>query len=359
MGAAERGLSIQRERGDDAALGVGLGQIAEILKSQQRYAEADIRYGEALDAARSAGDLGLQGTMLQHQATMQREMGNSGRAVELYKKALVLFEQAGDVGGQMRTCDLLGTAERLLDHLDAAEAWYSRSRELAEKRNDRYHLAVIAQNVGILHQTRAKQAGEAEARGVHLRRAVASIEESLAIKLELEDQVGAAASFQGLGVLHRMLGDFDRAEENLRRGLGVYESLDMPEVYMFYAALAQVAHDRGDAKAAAEWQAKHDAKLAELERLRRGDGPAGVPAQLVQAVLALARAVHETRVRGVALPVEAAEALAQLSGLPAPLGDVGDFLRGVADGETPPLPPDLPSELGEVLEGLVEALRSS
>ncbi len=57
-----------------------------------------------------------------------------------------------------------------------------------------------------------------------------------------------------------------------------------------------------------------------------------------------------------ALPVEAAETLAQRSDLPAPLGDVGDFLRGVTDGGTPSVPSDLPSEIGEVLEALVGAL---
>ncbi len=197
------------------------------------------------------------------------------------------------------------------------------------------------------------------ARGAHLRRAVASIGESLAIKLEMGNQVGAASSYSQLGQLQRMLGELDGAEESLRQSMAIRESLNLPDVYKDYAILADVARDRGDAKAAAEWQAKYDAKLAELERLRRGDGPAGVPAQLVQVVLALARAVHEARVRGAALPADAAEALAQLSGLPAPLGDVGAFLRGVADGETPAMPSDLPSELGEVLEGLVGALRSS
>ncbi len=359
IGVAERGLAINRERSDGRSIAAGLGQIAEILCSQQRYAEADVRYDEALAAARSAGDLGLQGTFLQHQAIMQRQMGNPGRAVELDKKALVLFEQAGGVASQMRTCDLLASGEMLSGHLDAAEAWYSRSRELAEKRNDRAQLAVTAQNVGILHQKRAEQAGEDEARDVHLRRAVASIEESLGVWLEIGDQVNAAYSSHQLGLLHRMLKELDRAENCLQQALHTMEAQNLPQVYKTYGVLAQVARDLGDAQAAAEWQAKHDAKLAELERLRRGDGPAGVPAQLVQGVLALARAVHEARARGVALPVEAAEALAQLSGLPAPLGGVGDFLRGVADGGTPPVPSGLPSELGEVLAGLLEALRSS
>ncbi len=358
LASMERGLALNRELGRDREIAASLGQIAEILSSQQRYAEADVRYGEALDAARSASDLGLQGSLLQHQAIMQDEMGNPGRAVELYRKALVLFQQAGDAGGEMRTCDLLGSAEQQLGHLDAAEAWYSRSRELAKKRNDRAMLAGTAQNVGILHQTRAEQAGDSEDRAVHLRRAVASIEESLSGWLEMGNQVNAASSYSQLGILCRMLGELNRAEENLRQSMGIRESLNLPQVHIDYNALADVARDRGDAKAAAEWQAKRDAKLAEVERLRRGgDAPAGVPAQVVEVVLALARAVHDARVRGVALPVEASEEVARLAGMPAPFGDVGGFLKEVADGGMPAVPSGVPSEIGEVLEGLVEALK--
>ncbi len=60
-----------------------------------------------------------------------------------------------------------------------------------------------------------------------------------------------------------------------------------------------------------------------------------------------------------ALPVEVAEAeaLAQLGGLPAPFADVAAFLQAVADGGTPSVPAGVPAEIGEVLEGLVEALK--
>jgi hypothetical protein len=108
--------------------------------------------------------------------------------------------------------------------------------------------------------------------------AVSSIEESLSLKLEMANQVGAAASYFQLGVLHRLLGDLDRAEELLRQGLQIHESLNLPEVYKDYAVLAQVARDRGDEAAATEWQAKHDTKLAELQRLRQGgDTPTSPP----------------------------------------------------------------------------------
>ena len=51
----------------------------------------------------------------------------------------------------------------------------------------------------------------------------------------------------------------------------IREALGLPDVYKDYWTLADIARDRGDAEAVAMWQAKRDAKLAEVERLRRGE----------------------------------------------------------------------------------------
>jgi len=270
--AAERGLAIHREQGHEREVASGLGRIAAILVRQQHYAEAEVRYAEALRAAQAAGDLGLQGLMLQHQASLQDDLGRQERAVALYQQAMAFFQRAGDMGGEMQTCDLLATAERKRGQLEAAEAWYARSRELALQLNDRYHQAVVAQNVGILYQVRAERAQDPAARAALLRQAIGSVQESLRIALELQDQVGAAASYFQLGVLYRMAGDLERAEEHLLQALRIYEPLNHPEVYKVYANLAEIARARGDGEAAARWQAKRDAKVAELERLRRGEG---------------------------------------------------------------------------------------
>ncbi len=218
-------------------------------------------------------------------------------------------------------------------------------------------VAAIAQNLGILALNRSKQAVDPDGRDVHLRRAVSAIEESLAFWLETNNRVNAAASYFQLGVFHRMLGEFDSAEEQLLQGLRIDEELNLPDAWKGYDNLAKVARARGDTKAAAEWQAKGDAKVAELNRLRLGvDTSAGVSTQLKDAVLALARVVHEVHVRGMSLPPDAAEYLAQLSTQPPPLGAVGDFLRDVADGASPPVPSGLPPEVAEILEGLRQAL---
>jgi tetratricopeptide (TPR) repeat protein len=265
---AERVLAINLEMGRDRSTAAGHGLSAEILSSQGRYGEAEARYQEAQRLAEQVGDLELQGTFLQHRGFLNREQGQHDQAVELYRDAIRLFQRANDQASEMQTYNLLATAEVQRGQLDAAEAWYDRSRVLAQELGDQAQMAATAQNLGILFQNRAEQTEDSETREALLRRAVASVEESLAIWLKREDRVRAASSDFQLGVLHRMLGDLDRAEVHLLKGLETFESLDLPNVWKVYGNLADVSEARGDSEAAAAWQAKCDAKRAELERLR-------------------------------------------------------------------------------------------
>jgi tetratricopeptide (TPR) repeat protein len=275
LAAAERGVAIRREQGNQQAIAAGLVQTAAILRAQQRYAEAEALDDEALQAVRAAGDVPLQGITLQHQGDLQRRQGRHDRAVPLYQQALALFQRAGDTGKEMQTCDLLGTAEMQRGQLAAAEAWYLRSRELAQLRNDRRQLAVVAHNLGILYQTRAEQAGDAAVRTAWLRQAIALVQESLAISRDMNNQVLAATSYFQLGVLHKKLQEWDQAESHLLRSLEIREALNHPDVWKAYRNLADVARGRGDEQAAASWQARRDAKLAEVQRLQRGEGSGG------------------------------------------------------------------------------------
>jgi tetratricopeptide (TPR) repeat protein len=361
--AAERGLTIDRELGHDREIAAGLGQTAAILMEQQRYNKADTRYTEALDAAKAVGDLELQATFLQHQGILHRCQDHLDHSVELFQQAMALFQRAGDKGGEMETCDLLASAEVLRNHLDAAESWYGRSRELALERGDRAQLAATAQNLGILYQTRAEGAEDVAQRDAYLCQAITFVEESLAIEFDMGNQVGAASSHFQLSVLYWMLGDLDHAEEHAMQALNTFESLNLPNVWKDYSSLADIARDRGDTAAAETWQTKYDAKLAEVKRLRRGPDGAGAgatPDDATKAILALAQAAHAARFHATSLPLEVAEALAQLASFPAPVGAIGTFLERVADPKAPlpnDIPPGLPAPLTDILTQLLDALK--
>ncbi len=80
--------------------------------------------------------------------------------------------------------------------------------------------------------------------------------------------------------------------------------------------------------------------------------------QVVKAIVALTQAAFNARKSESPLPPDAAELLAQITQLPPPMGGIGPFLQAIAQGEDiPPMPPDLPQELGEILNSLVEAVR--
>ena len=112
---------------------------------------------------------------------------------------------------------------------------------------------------------------------------------------------------------------------------------------------------------AAQWQAKYEAKLSEVQRLRQGESSAGEardsPNQLVQAISALTQEVSTARANNLALPPVAAEALETLTGLSAPYDAVGRFLQDVASGRPlPPVPRGLSPQVAEILEKLVDEL---
>ena len=324
---------------------------------------------------------------------MQRRTGRTAEAAETLKRALRLFQQVGNRASEMRTCDLLGSAEMILGRLDPAEAWYRKALDLAGPHGDQTQIAGTRQNLGILFQTRAERApdpiqhpdphpnaaapaaGQVGNRRDHwLAAAITEIEASLAIKQQVNDQLGAAASHYQLGVLHRLRGDLERAEAAARRSLAIIEPLDQPDVWNDYANLTEIARARGDSAAADQWQAKADAKRAEMQRRARGSEDAADAAdpaaaalqnrQFLDTLAALAQAVYQHQAAAAAqptapvqpLPPDLAEALAQLSQLPPPLTTYGAFLQALVAGQRP-IPPPLPAPLDQLAAELLQALR--
>jgi len=358
---ARRALAIMEALERKREIAAGHGMVAQILRDQGRYGEAEGEYQLALQAAREAGDRDLEAAFLQHMGGLKNEQGDPGAAIGDYKQALALFQAAGDEGSEMQTCDLLGTAELRRSQLDAAEAWYTRARELALKLKDLRQLATTSQNLGILHQDRAMEAAEPQRSGL-LRRAVELVGEALTLFKELQDPVYQAASHSQLGILYRLLGELDPAEANARQALQIRAMLSLPEIHKDYASLAEIAQARGDEAGAATWQAKADAKEAELDQLAQGPKAKtpgkleGLSPRLHQVMQEVCQAVHAAR-QGVRLEDRAAERLTEMAAGTGPWPAVAAFLRAAADpGQGVPAVPDgLPADLEQLLAALREA----
>ncbi len=311
-------------------------------QDQHRFGEAEQRYEEALAAARRAGDGGLEGTTLQHLGTLARRQGQHALAVTRYKEALARFQAAEDRASEMRTADLLGITEEDLGHYEAARAWYGEAERLARNLGDEKQLGVTAQNVGVLLQEQALALPDdaQDERQSLLGEAAASVATSLALKQKRGDEVGAAASLSQLGIIHRHLGNLDEAERHTQQALAIRERHDLPDVYKVYWSLENLAVARNRPEEAAAWRAKKEAKMAELERLARGDGPPRLP--LREAFLALCQTLHAALSIHQPIPPDLANTLAQIAAQPDPLGPAGRFLQRLAEGDHPDPPEGLP-----------------
>jgi len=356
LAVAEEGLGIDRALGHDQAMASSLVQTAQVLMHAGRHAEAEARYGEALQAAERVRDLGLQATTLHHLGILQWKTGRTAEGCETLRQALLFFQQAGDRFGEMRVCNVLGAAEMDVGRLDPADAWFCKALGLAEGLKDRTEVGATRQNLGILSQMRAEGTQDPAERDRHLADALVGVEASLAVWKAMNNRVNEAKSRFQLGVLHRLRGDLDRAEAEARQGLAIHEDLNHPDLRKVYASLAEIARARGDQAGAAQWQAQAEAKRVEMERLAAGPGPDGLDPRLVEALLALARAVHGARTQGRPLEPDAAEALLRLTALPDPLGPFGRFLDGLARGANPQTPAGLPAPLDQIAAALLEAL---
>jgi hypothetical protein len=183
------------------------------------------------------------------------------------------------------------------------------------------------------------------------------VEESLRIEQARGSKPGEADSRGQLARIHLLLGDLAAAERYANEARKINESLGLKEALGDYATLVEIAQARGDAAAAAEWAKKRDDLRAEVRS--RAWGGAGVPAEMLKALQALAVACAQAGLGGDALGPAEEEALAQIDQLPAPLPDFAAFLRQVAAGQEPAVPGSLPKELRELSEGLLHAIKEA
>ncbi len=340
METAERARAINDRLGSQRDVAAGLAQVAQIFMQQGRYREADERYEAALAAARRAGDKGLEASLLQHQGGLAGAMQRYDRAVERYQRALRLFQEAGHEAAVMRTCNMLGLVEHRQGRLAEARAWYERSRELADKRQDQVSLGAAAQNIGIVCQEqgeRLREQGDERSARQKFAEAERFLQESLKIKIMNQNQPRQAASENQLAQLYLQMGQLDRAEEHAGRAREIGERLgDLRGLSTDYQTLKLIAQARHDDQAAAQWAAKEQAVDQELaRRARGGEGSehalAGLPQQLLQALGQLAVTCVQAAANHSPLPSDAARLLEQLDSPDAgPLQSLAAYLRRLA-----------------------------
>jgi tetratricopeptide (TPR) repeat protein len=196
------------------------------------------------------------------------------RAVDLYKQALTLFQNANSNGDIMEICNLLGIVEKNLGRLSEAKVWFERSREIAQARGDTILLGYAAQNLGIVCQNEgevARQNGDEATARQRFTEAERLLQGSLKLKIKAGNKLLEATTRGQLSRIYLLLGELDKAEAHAHQAREIRESRGLiRELARNYYTLAQIARARGDEAQAAQWEAKQDEVEAELARRAPG-----------------------------------------------------------------------------------------
>jgi tetratricopeptide (TPR) repeat protein len=331
--AAEQALELVRQQGDRSSVARGLGLLAGILADAGRHAEAEARYQEALREAEAVGDQGHIGTLWHNLGNLALDRNQPGQALGSLRRAYEAYQQAGDTAGQMRVLNSLGNAESDLGHLEAAQAWYDRSLELALRLGATAERAGIRSNRAVLRSTQAEQSADPATRQRLLLEAVAEGREALALELTLGQPRSLAISHSNLANRLRLLGLLEEAREQALKAAELFEQIGDPNLWHTLRILEQICEASGDASGAADYHRRMEEARARAEEL---SGDPGIPPDLVVGLLQLALLARARRLplEGVLREHGAPEGfLSQVEGI-APW--LVPHLRALAEGRSRP-----------------------
>lgn len=256
LAEAEQVVDLRRGGTNLRNLASALARVAQILGRRRRFREAEDRFQQALELARTVKDAPLEGQLVQRLGIMQSDEGRHTEAAESLKLALLRFQTTGNRESEMRTLSLLGVVDKDRGHFEAASAWYSQAATIAADLADAAQTASIAHNRGVLATHLARQQDDLVARAELLAQAQALLTEALNMSRARKDGVATAEALSALARVHPLRGAAAEADACAREGLALRLAMNSPDVDRSYLLLEELADARGDEVAAAEWRAR-------------------------------------------------------------------------------------------------------
>jgi len=172
------------------------------------------QYHRALVVFEELGDLVGMGAVFTNIGNVYALVGDYPAALELYRRALAIQEELGDRNAIASNTMNIGNVHWSTGDYPAALEYYGRAFTLREESGDRNNMAAVIGNMGVVHA----DTGDYPQALDHLHRA-------LAIHEELGDRSAVAKVTNNIGIVHRRIGEYPTALMYYRRALPIHEEL--------------------------------------------------------------------------------------------------------------------------------------
>jgi tetratricopeptide (TPR) repeat protein len=250
-------LAVARRKGNAAGQATLLAELGQLRYEQDRYAEAQAYFSQALPMFRAAKDLRGECATLTGMGTVCREQGYLPEALHFLDSAQRMWRDQGDRAALAHVQRLSGSIR--LEQGDLDRAWTDLEHALALYRQSgsRRGEALTMRTIALHHMARA-EFGEAERlseqaaqifgeigdrllecyalrtrakawlRQGRCDEALPSLEGVLADMRSLRDRWGEAITLRTLGELHLAVGRLEEAESCLKESVRQWEELSLP-----------------------------------------------------------------------------------------------------------------------------------
>jgi class 3 adenylate cyclase/tetratricopeptide (TPR) repeat protein len=219
-------------------------ELAHVAWRQGRYDDAVIAGEKGVAGARATDAPQLLAEGYKHLGTAHVLKGDHTTGIELYRRALSIYESLSDLQGLMNVHNNIGIVLRRQSRWDEALAEQQRAQDLARRIGDVWGIGMALANMAETLRNRRDYDG-----------AIAAAEEALRCWLQVGNAVGVATVHMNLGILHFEHGHLDEARESLHLALAEWAKLDsrlfLPELYRTLAKV-ELPHGGGTALAWAE-----------------------------------------------------------------------------------------------------------
>jgi CHAT domain-containing protein/Flp pilus assembly protein TadD len=210
----QQALLIFKTIGDRAGEGKTLHNIGSVYNRLGRYPKALEYYQQALFILRPIGYRIGEEKTLNGMGVVYDNLGQYSKALEYYQQALSISKEIGDREGEGTTLNNMGLIYQSLGQYPKALEYYQQALPIRREIGDRFGEGTTLNNMGGVYQSLGQYP-----------KALEYYQQALSISKEIGDREGEGKTLNNIGVTHLKARHFAEAEEVLRGGVTIRESL--------------------------------------------------------------------------------------------------------------------------------------
>lgn len=148
-------------------------------------------YQKGIAIANSINELNLKANILNNMALTYKEIGQTGKALELHQEALIIAEKIGEKATAVRCLNNLAIILKDENDLENAKKYYLKGLKYSKELNNQQFIAYLTNNLALVYNMQNK-----------VDSALILYEKSLELKRAIDDQYGVVTTLANIGSIY-------------------------------------------------------------------------------------------------------------------------------------------------------------